>query len=54
MPYAERIAGLGWQEAVRRDPALALGVNVVGGDIVYPPVAEAHGLASRPLAEVLG
>jgi alanine dehydrogenase len=54
MPYAERIAALGWKDAVRRDPALALGVNVVGGDIVYPPVAEAHGLPSRPLSEVLG
>jgi alanine dehydrogenase len=53
MPYAERIAGLGWQEAVRRDPALALGVNVVDSEIVYPPVAEAHGMASRPLAEFL-
>jgi alanine dehydrogenase len=53
MPYAERIAALGWQEAVRRDPALALGVNVVSGEIVYPPVAEAHGLSSRELSEVL-
>jgi alanine dehydrogenase len=54
MPYAERIAALGWKDAVRHDPALALGVNVVGGDIVYPPVADAHGLPSRPLSEVLG
>src|SRR5580692_744560 len=43
LPYAERIAGLGWQEAVRRDPALAAGVNVVGGDVVCEPVAEALG-----------
>jgi alanine dehydrogenase len=53
LPYTERIAGLGWQSAVRQDPALALGVNVVAGDVVCEPVAEAHGLAYRPLEDVL-
>jgi alanine dehydrogenase len=53
LPYVERIAGLGWQGAVRRDPALALGVNVVGGEVVYGPVADAHGLPYRPLTEVV-
>jgi alanine dehydrogenase len=54
LPYAERIADLGWVEAVRRDPPLALGVNAVGGDVVCAPVAEAHGLDYRPLSDVLG
>jgi alanine dehydrogenase len=54
LPYAEALAGLGWQQAARHDPALALGVNVVGGDVVCQPVAAAHGLAYRPLAEVVG
>jgi alanine dehydrogenase len=53
MPYAERIAALGWKDAVTRDPALAAGVNVVAGDVVCEPVAEAHGLPYRPLADVL-
>ncbi len=53
MPYALAIADHGWKDAVRADPALAEGVNVVGGSIVYPPVAEAHGLDSTPLATVL-
>jgi alanine dehydrogenase len=53
LPYAERIADLGWQDAARRDPALALGVNVAGGDIVYEPVASAHGLDHRPLADLI-
>jgi alanine dehydrogenase len=53
LPYAERIAGLGWQEAARRDPALAAGVNVVAGEVVCEPVAEAHGLPYRPLDQVL-
>jgi len=54
LPYAERIASLGWRDAVRADPALARGVNAVGGTVVYGPVAEAHGLDWRPLDEVLG
>jgi alanine dehydrogenase len=32
---------------------LAAGVNVVAGEIVCAPVAEAHRLPHRPLAEVL-
>jgi alanine dehydrogenase len=54
LPYAERIASLGWQEAVRHDPALAKGVNVVDGDVVYGPVAEAHGHTATALDQVLG
>jgi alanine dehydrogenase len=48
-PYAMRLAQLGWKEACRRDPALALGLNVVEGKVVYPGVAEAFGL---PLVDV--
>jgi alanine dehydrogenase len=54
LPYAVAIANLGVVEACRRDPALALGVNAVGGQVTYQPVAEAHGLSSVPLAEVWG
>ncbi|HWH29118.1 MAG TPA: alanine dehydrogenase [Mycobacteriales bacterium] len=54
LPYAVGIADRGWRGAVEADPALAQGVNVVGGEVVYRPVAEAHGLPDRPLAEVLG
>jgi alanine dehydrogenase len=49
LPYALAIADLGWKEAARADPALAAGVNVVAGEIVYPPVAAAHGLGWSPL-----
>jgi alanine dehydrogenase len=54
LPYAERIATLGWKDAVEADTALARGVNVVDGEVVYGPVAEAHGLPWRHLDEVLG
>jgi alanine dehydrogenase len=54
LPYAERIAELGWEAAVRADSALARGVNVVDGRVVYGPVAEAHGLPWTELDDVLG
>ncbi len=44
LPYVERIAGHGFAEAVKRDPALRLGVNVLDGVLVQPQVAEAHGI----------
>jgi alanine dehydrogenase len=52
-PYAARLARLGWKDACRQDPALALGLNVVQGKVVYPGVAEAFGLPYVPVAEVL-
>jgi alanine dehydrogenase len=53
LPYVEAIADLGLAEAVARDKALALGVNVLDGKITYEPVAEAHGLDYTPLEDVL-
>ncbi|MDQ1686100.1 MAG: alanine dehydrogenase [Frankiaceae bacterium] len=53
LPYAERIASLGWLAAVRADVALARGVNAVNGELVYGPVADAHGLAWRELDDVI-
>lgn len=53
LPYAEAIAAAGVREAVTADPALARGVNVIGGKVTYEAVAEAHGLEYAPLAEVL-
>jgi alanine dehydrogenase len=53
LPYVEAIADGGLEEAIRRDKALALGVNVLEGKITYEPVAEAHGLEYTPLDELL-
>lgn len=52
-PYALRLAKLGWQEACRRDGALALGLNIVDGKVVYPGVAEAFDLEYTPVERVL-
>jgi alanine dehydrogenase len=53
LPYAEKIAQAGWRSAARGDAALAAGINVVAGEVVCTPVAEAHGLPRRPLEDVL-
>jgi alanine dehydrogenase len=53
LPYVEAIADYGLEQAATRDPALARGVNVVAGQVVYEAVAEAHGLAYEPLTAAL-
>jgi len=53
LPYTVEIARHGWRDAVRLDPALAEGVNVVDGKLTCEPVAEAHELAYHPLAGLL-
>jgi len=53
LPYVETIADYGLAEAVARDPALARGVNVVGGKVTYEAVADAHGLDYQPLEDLL-
>jgi len=53
LPYALELANRGWQEALRRDRALALGLNTYDGQVTYGPVAEAHGMDSVKLEEVL-
>lgn len=53
LPYVVELAQNGWRNACRADAALALGLNIHDGEIVYEPVALAHGLSHRPLAELL-
>jgi alanine dehydrogenase len=53
LPYAVKLANQGWLDALRRDRALALGLNTHGGHVTYGPVAEAHGMSSISLEEAL-
>ncbi|MFG1780680.1 alanine dehydrogenase [Micromonospora sp. NPDC049051] len=53
LPYALELANHGWREALRRDPALALGLNTHDGQVTYGPVAEAHGMPALALADAL-
>jgi alanine dehydrogenase len=54
LPYIVELANRGWQEALRRDPALAKGLNTHEGQVVYPSVGEAHELPVVELAALLG
>lgn len=54
LPYIVELANRGWQEALRRDAALAKGLNTHEGQVVYGPVAEAHGLPQVELSALLG
>jgi alanine dehydrogenase len=53
LPYAVELATKGAVTAVRENPALAKGVNVWGGKIVHPGVAESLGEAPTPLEACL-
>ncbi|MFM9105943.1 MAG: alanine dehydrogenase [Chloroflexota bacterium] len=53
LPYGIDLADHGFAGAVRRNPALARGVNVLDGKITYPAVAEAFGLPCTPLENLV-
>jgi len=53
MPYVRSVANLGWKDALRADPSLALGLNIHAGSVVNEAVATANGLPHVPLAEAL-
>src|SRR5688500_9075267 len=53
LPYAMKLANLGWQEALRESAPLRKGLNIVGGQVVYPAVAEAFGLPLRSVDSYL-
>lgn len=50
LPYALRLADLGWKEACSKDPGLADGVNIVDGKVTFKAVAEAFDLPYTPLS----
>ncbi|MCX2970440.1 MULTISPECIES: alanine dehydrogenase [Streptomyces] len=54
LPYILELANRGWADALRRDAALAKGLNTHDGKVVYGPVAEAHGLERVELADLIG
>ncbi|MBX6754806.1 alanine dehydrogenase [Thermorudis peleae] len=53
LSYGLKLADLGVVEAVRRDPALARGVNTYQGKVTHPSVASAFGLPYTPLETLL-
>jgi alanine dehydrogenase len=53
LPFGLAIANKGFEQAVKDDAALALGVNVYRGKLTIPSVAEAHKMKYTPLDKVL-
>ncbi len=53
LTYAAKLADKGWQDALRADPALALGLNTYDGQVTCQGVADAFGLACTEPSAVL-
>jgi alanine dehydrogenase len=53
LPFGLAIANKGFEQAVKDDTVLALGVNVYRGKLTIPSVAEAHKMKYTPLDKVL-
>jgi alanine dehydrogenase len=53
LPYGLQLANKGYKKAMLDDKALALGLNVYEGKIVYKAVAEAFDMEYTPLEEVM-
>ena len=54
LPYAIALADHGVAGAIRRDPGLRHGVNVAGGEVTHPAVAEGVAANWVPVEEALG
>ncbi|MGC3948708.1 MAG: alanine dehydrogenase [Chryseolinea sp.] len=44
LPYAIRLANMGWKRAAQENPDLRNGLNVINGEVVYKAVADAFSL----------
>ena len=53
LPYALQLANKGWKQALRDNPALLRGLNVIDGKITYQGVADAFGLPFHEPAQFL-
>ena len=53
LPYAVKIANLGWKQAASADPGLQPGLNMIAGQVTYKGVAEAFDLAYTPVETFL-
>lgn len=51
LPYAMEIANLGYKEAMKENPAIARGMNLIHGKVVHKAVAESMGFQHEPLSK---
>jgi len=53
LPYAVEIANKGWKKAMKQNPEIQAGANIVKGKITYEGVAQAFGLKHTPIKSLL-
>lgn len=53
LPYAVEIANKGWEKAMKENPEIKLGANVVKGKVTYKAVADAFDLEYAPIDTLL-
>jgi len=53
LPYAAKLANLGFRQACKDDPALALGINTFGGHVSHQGVASSLGYEYSPIEHLL-
>jgi alanine dehydrogenase len=53
LPYAVEIANKGWKRAMKENPEIRLGANVVKGEVTCRSVADAFGLEATPIDSLL-
>jgi alanine dehydrogenase len=53
LPYAVEIANKGWKKAMKQNPEIKLGANVVKGKVTYQGVADAFGLKYTSIERLL-
>jgi alanine dehydrogenase len=53
LPYVVEIANKGWKKAMKENPEIRLGANVVRGKVTCKPVADAFGFEVTPIDSLL-
>jgi alanine dehydrogenase len=53
LPFAVEIANKGWKKAMKENPEIKAGANVVEGKVTHKGVAEAFGLKYEPIKKLL-
>ena len=53
LPYALEIANKGWKKAMKENPEIRKGANVIKGEVTFQGVADAFGLKFTPIDKLL-
>ena len=54
LPYLLRVANQGYRVAASQDSRIAAGIQLAGGQITHPEVAEAFGMEHVAVSSLLG